>query len=192
MLDTLKASGSQRELDEAREKLKRIQAEGATTVEEFRPEAETREPLAVSPGMSVRAVSLNQTGVVVGKPRGGSVQVQIGSMKITIKLNDLEEVVERPKARRSSTGMRKEKSLSVSREIHLRRKRVEDAREDLERFIDDAVLAGLSTVRIVHGKGGGALRKLTDELLRRHPAIKSHRLADVSEGGDGVTVAHLK
>ena len=192
VLDTLKASGSQRELDEAREKLKRVQEEGASTVEEFQPEQESREPLVVSPGMSVRAVSLKQTGVVVGEPRGGSVQVQIGSMKIALKLTDLEEVVERPKARRSSTRMRTERSLSASREIHLRRLRYEDAREELERFIDDAVLAGLSSVRIVHGKGGGALRKLTDELLRRHPAIKSHRLEDVSEGGDGVTVAHLK
>jgi DNA mismatch repair protein MutS2 len=70
--------------------------------------------------------------------------------------------------------------------------RAEDAIEELERFLDDAVLAGLHSVRIVHGKGEGVLRKVTQERLRAHPHVKRFRDADPEEGGQGVTIAEFE
>ena len=70
--------------------------------------------------------------------------------------------------------------------------RAEEAMRDLEKFIDDAVLAGVPSIRIVHGKGEGILRKLVHDYLKKNPNVSSYRLGQPSEGGDGVTVATFK
>jgi DNA mismatch repair protein MutS2 len=70
--------------------------------------------------------------------------------------------------------------------------RAEEAQRDLERFLDDALLAGLPSVRIVHGKGEGILRQLTRDYLKKHPNVGKFEDADPSAGGAGVTVATLK
>ncbi|MFI5387863.1 MAG: Smr/MutS family protein, partial [Fimbriimonadales bacterium] len=90
---------------------------------------------------------------------------------------------------RSQPNVRLQKAQSAATEIHLRAMRAEDAERELDRFIDDAVLAGLDSVRIVHGKGEGVLRKVTQDYLKRHPHVRSFRTADAGEGGDGVTIA---
>lgn len=85
-----------------------------------------------------------------------------------------------------------ERIQSARSEIHLRAMRAEEAQRDLEKFLDDAVLAGLPSVRIVHGKGEGILRQLTRDYLRRHPHVARYEDADAAAGGAGVTVAVLK
>lgn len=82
--------------------------------------------------------------------------------------------------------------MTASSELHLRMMRAELAIEKLEQFLDDAVLAGLPSVRIVHGKGEGVLRKITRECLQRHPHVGKYDDADTVAGGQGVTVATLK
>jgi DNA mismatch repair protein MutS2 len=75
--------------------------------------------------------------------------------------------------------------------VHLIGRTTDEARDILEKYLDDAFLAGLGTVRIIHGKGTGALRRAVEELLAAHPLVMSHRAGDLHEGGAGATVAVL-
>jgi DNA mismatch repair protein MutS2 len=80
---------------------------------------------------------------------------------------------------------------AVVRELRLRRLTVDDALWRLDRYLNDAFMAGLSSVRIVHGKGTGKLRHAVHETLTRHPLVKSYRLGDYGEGDYGVTIVEL-
>ena len=84
------------------------------------------------------------------------------------------------------------KSLSVSPEINLLGKTVDEAVSELDKYLDDALLSHLNSVRVVHGKGTGALRKGIHEYLRRQKHVKSYRLAEYGEGDAGVTIVELK
>ena len=89
-------------------------------------------------------------------------------------------------------GLAVSKAREMSPEVDLRGLMVEEALERVDKFLDDAVLAGLPQVRIIHGKGTGALRKAVTEALRHDRRVESYRLGGVGEGGDGVTVAKLR
>jgi DNA mismatch repair protein MutS2 len=80
---------------------------------------------------------------------------------------------------------------TIANELHLIGRTTDEARDILEKYLDDAFLAGLGTVRIIHGKGTGALRRAVEELLAAHPLVTSHRAGDLHEGGAGATVAVL-
>jgi len=82
--------------------------------------------------------------------------------------------------------------MNANTELHLRHMRAEEALRDLEKFVDDALLAGLSNVRIIHGKGEGILRKVTQEFLRKHPGVASYRDGEPGEGGHGATVVQFR
>jgi len=82
-------------------------------------------------------------------------------------------------------------SRSIPPEIHLIGRTTDEARDLLEKYLDDAFLAGLAQVRIIHGKGTGALRRAVEELLVSHPLVTSHRAGEGHEGGAGATVAML-
>ena len=173
--------------------LKELDRVGKDFAAEFLPErrSEPKEPLAGSivKGSSVIVDGYTQAGVVVEDPKGGKAIVQIGAMKITLPVGRL-RLAERPvSAPRKSVTL--QKAATATTELHLRHLRAEDATEELERFVDDAVLGNVPSVRIVHGKGGGVLRKITHEYLRKHPHVGSYRLGDATEGGDGVTIAYL-
>ncbi len=76
-------------------------------------------------------------------------------------------------------------------EIHLRRLTIDEALFRLDRYLNDAFLAGLTTVRVIHGKGTGTLRQAIREELKSHPLVKSFRRAEQGEGGDGATIVEL-
>jgi DNA mismatch repair protein MutS2 len=80
---------------------------------------------------------------------------------------------------------------AVDRELRIRRLTIDDALWRLDQYLNDAFMAGLSSVRIVHGKGTGKLRYAVHESLARHPLVKSYRLADYGEGDYGVTIVEL-
>jgi DNA mismatch repair protein MutS2 len=80
---------------------------------------------------------------------------------------------------------------SIAPEVHLIGRTTDEARDLLEKYLDDAFLAGLAQVRIIHGKGTGALRRAVEELLVSHPLVASHRAGEGHEGGAGATVAML-
>lgn len=189
------AAAPSRETEKARADLKALDAVAREFVEEME---EAPAPPAVgrtaAKGDTVRVRSYGQTGRVVSDPADGRVQVQVGALKLTVGLDDL-EVVEEPKKPARPTGTSRlalRRAVDISPELHLRKMRAEDALEELERYMDDALLAGLDRVRIVHGKGTGTLRKLVHEFLDRCPGVAGFRLGAVSEGGEGVTIAELK
>lgn len=113
-------------------------------------------------------------------------------MKIRVPLKEIALAPHAKNVQRKSSSLRLQKGLSADREIHLRMMRAEEAEDALSRFIDDAVLAGLPSVRIVHGKGGGILRKMSQELLRKHSQVKRFFEAPPDQGGQGVTIAEFE
>ncbi len=150
-------------------------------------------------GESVKVLSMNLTGTVSSLPDArGNLTVQMGILRSQVNISDLEIIEEAPSyapKRLQSTGKSKlkmSKSLSVSPEINLLGKTVDEAIAELDKYLDDAILSHLSTVRIVHGKGTGALRKGIHNYLRRQKHVKSYRLGEFGEGDAGVTIAELK
>jgi len=88
-------------------------------------------------------------------------------------------------------SLRSHRSEEYPGEIHLRRLTIDEALIRLDRYLNDAFLAGLPTVRVIHGKGTGALRQAVREELRNHPLVKSFRPAEFEQGGDGATIVEL-
>lgn len=199
IFEALKKNPTQSGFDLARTKLKELQSVGQDFVRETRP----TKPRPITPevrsgpierGMTVRIAGLSQTGIVLEEPKGSQVLVQAGALKMTCKLKDLTPLgtSKGVKPQSKTSSMTVSKAMSATTEIHLRQMRAEDAQLELERFLDDAVLGGVPTLRIVHGKGEGILRKLTQEVLRKHREVKSYRSGEPEEGGEGVTVVSLK
>ena len=159
------------------------------------------DPKKLMKGDSVKIVSMNLKGTVSTLPDSkGNLFVQCGIMRMQTNVSDLvmikEEDLNDPKAiRTSTTGIGKikmSKSLSVSPEINLLGKTVDEALSELDKYLDDAYLAHLPSVRIVHGKGTGALRNAVHSHLKKLRTIKEFRLGEFGEGDAGVTIATFK
>ena len=156
-------------------------------------------PVTISAGARVKVISMGLEGIVIGKPNAKAmVTVQCGILNSTVPLSDLEMIIDsettsnKKKKTYQSANASLSKSSSISSEINLLGKRVDEAQTILEKYLDDAYLSHLSTVRIVHGKGTGALRQATQELLKRTKYIKSYHLAEYGEGDAGVTIVSFK
>ncbi len=150
-------------------------------------------------GESVKVLSMNLTGTVSTLPdTKGNLTVQMGILRSQVNISDLEIIEEKPaylKKTTSSSGKGKikmSKSMSVSTEINLLGKTVDEAVAELDKYLDDAVLAHLNSVRVVHGKGTGALRNGVHKYLKRQKHVKSFRLGAFGEGDAGVTIVELK
>ncbi|MDD2957212.1 MAG: endonuclease MutS2 [Lachnospiraceae bacterium] len=149
-------------------------------------------------GDSVQVLSLNLKGTVSTLPDAkGNLFVQMGILRSQVNLKDLEkldeDVVSAPNFKRTGSGkIKMSKSASVSMEINLLGKTTDEAIMDLDKYLDDAYLAHLPSVRIVHGKGTGALRKAVHNYLRRQKHVESYRLGEFGEGDAGVTIATFK
>jgi DNA mismatch repair protein MutS2 len=194
LFEELKKSAEPRAQESVRQSLKELQEVGQEFAQEFRPKASPRPanlPL-LKKGMQVKIEGYTQVGVLLDDPKNGQAQVQMGPLKMSVAVANLVPVASVPSGTRASTNIRLQRAQNASTEIHLRAKRAEEATEELERFIDEAVLAGLPSVRIVHGKGEGILRKITQDYLRRHPHVATYRDGEPGEGGSGVTVAVFK
>lgn len=152
-------------------------------------------------GIYVRILSMNLTGTVVGTPNTkGEVTVAVGSLTTKAKINNLEIITdykepEELKSGKSSTGqgrIKMSKSASISPEINLLGCTVDEAVAKLDKYLDDAYISKLSQVRIVHGKGTGALRAGITAYLKGIPYIKNFRLGEAGEGDAGVTIVEFK
>lgn len=188
------------EMEKEREKLRK-KMEAARSGMETKPQAprKTHKPEDFKPGETVKVLSMNLTGIVSSTPdTKGNVAVQMGILRSQVHISDLEIIDEKPSylkktARPAGKGkMKMGKSLSVSPEINLLGKTVDEAIAELDKYLDDASLAHLSSVRIVHGKGTGALRNGVHNYLKRQKHVKSFRLGAFGEGDAGVTIAELK
>jgi len=179
-------------LEDQRKKLK-DKVESLDTVAIF-PEKEATGLTKVTVGEEVYIPSLSQKVIVLSLPDSkGEVQVQAGIMKVNIKLSKLSSV--NGNAKEIKTIRRREAKLNVSTvatSVDLRGMDSEEAVYTVDKYLDDASLAGLTDVTIIHGKGTGVLRTAITDMLKRHYHVKSHRLGAYGEGGSGVTMVELK
>ncbi len=147
-------------------------------------------PLGI--GDQVWVERLDKAGEVVALDAEGA-EVQIGSFRVRLKLDELGERIAkaRPVTSSEPAQITLPQAESPGLEVSLRGMRAEEALEKLDKYLDRAYLAGLPSVRVIHGKGTGTLRKLARELLSNHPLVAEIRPATPHEGGEGVTVARL-
>ncbi len=154
----------------------------------------------VKPGAIVYLQKLRQNGEVVGRS-GNAVTVQIGMIKTTVDVGEcyrstksapLQHQEPRKSAKRAASAMGWQKQQELSLELDIRGLTVQEAEDKLAKFLDDAVLGGLEQVRIIHGKGTGALRKGVLAYLSQHPQVKHVDMAGWQEGGSGATNVLLK
>lgn len=183
-----------RTAEEAKKRLKSLQDQ---VYEQTQTElAETTPNLTeLKPGDLVEIIKLQQRGYVLSEPNSsGEVQVQAGIMKINVKLAELKKVKEK-KETRDYAGIGQlmaNKTKTIANELDCRGLTVEEAIIQVDKYLDDAYLAGLLQVYLIHGKGTGALRAAIKEYLATHPYVRSQRAGAPYEGGLGVTVVQLK
>lgn len=161
--------------------------------------ANTKAPKKLRIGDSVKVLSMNLKGTVHTLPDAkGNLFVQMGILRSQVNINDLVLLVDdtntnEKKFRKTSAGkIKMNKSATISTEIKLLGMTVDEALSELDKYLDDAYLAHLSSVRIVHGKGTGALRNAVHGYLKKSKYIKNYHLAEFGEGDAGVTIAEFK
>ncbi|MDA8354537.1 MAG: endonuclease MutS2 [Firmicutes bacterium] len=147
----------------------------------------------VAVGDEVLVKTIGQKGQVIDDLGGGELQVQVGLMKLKVNRKDLEWKSSPVPDDHSqgSTGYRR-RSHHVRHELDLRGKMVDEALPEIDKYLDDALLAGYDQVTLIHGKGTGALRTGVQKFLDRHSRVHSYRSGGQGEGGLGVTVVTLK
>ena len=148
-------------------------------------------PKFVTPGQTVKVVSLDKEGTVIGKAKNGEVPVQVGIIKLNVKLDDLREVQE-SKIAQANVKVEYAANKTIGLELDIRGMMVDDATPVVDRYLDDCKRQGLTEVSIIHGKGTGALRAGIQNHLKHHPRVKSFRNGNYGEGDFGVTVVTLK
>ena len=162
------------------------------------PQKQSNQPkLTVNVGDKVRVKKLNRFGEVTAiKPRGKTpLQILVGNMHMQAAYHEIDSVHPKQKTSNLSTSVldiQYSKSNTISSELNIRGLLVKEALDLTDKYLDDAYLAGLPTVRILHGKGTGALRKAVHDELRENPRVTKYQLAPLSQGGEGVTVVTFK
>ncbi len=157
-------------------------------------------PKTLKPGDAVEIVNLGQSAVVLSAPSAdGNVMVQAGIMKVSVPLSNLRMIKDVPKQKHpmQSSGNKDSGSYTVRKahiktELDLRGFSLSEALLETDRFINDAYMAGLTQVSIIHGKGTGTLRAGIGDMLKAHRQVKSYRLGRYGEGETGVTIVELK
>ena len=196
---------SLKDLEKSREKIRgKINEKNDKLVIKSQPKEKSGRLTAdkIKKGDTVKILSMGMTGTVTSLPdHKGNVFVQCGVIRSQVNINDLvyakEKEVEEKKpvlqrTRTGTSGIKMSKSLSVSGEINLLGKTVDEALPELDKYLDDAYLAHLPSVRVVHGKGTGALRNAVQNHLKRVKYVKSYRLGEYGEGDAGVTIVTFK
>jgi len=196
LFEELKHSqGDQSSRDRIRRQLNDLQDVGKDFANEFLPRRSPTDgpvPGSLTKGMTVRIEGYSQQGTLVETPVGKSALVQVGSVKITVPLNSLTASESRTSTTKPRSSIQLTKAISATTEIHLRHMRAEEALRDLEKFVDDAMLAGLPSIRIIHGKGEGILRKVTQDFLKKHAGVAAFRDGEPGEGGHGATIVTFR
>ena len=161
-------------------------------------------PKKIKVGAKVFVIPLNTEGIVETLPdKDYNLFVQIGIMKTAVNLKNLELIddgnvkvdginIKKTKSKNGMSKIKIEKSYSVSPEINLIGMTTDEAIFLLDKYIDDAYIAHIPYVRIIHGRGTGALKKAVQEYCRKSKIIKKYRLGDFGEGSDGVTIASFE
>lgn len=187
---TARAEQLRGELKQAREELQQAQAEQEEKMrEQPEPPAQYLPLEEVASGDHVYVPAFDREAVVTDLPDEETAMVQIGNIRIEVNISDLRALpeTEQAPARSPTRPLEIRKEMTVPAEIDLRGARVDEALARLEKYLDDVVLASLSQVRVIHGKGTGALREAIHDYLRQHAAVRDFRLAAPDAGGEGAT-----
>ena len=194
--DHVDTAAVEKERQNLRKRMSKAEKHMAMNTEVKKPKKELTAK-DISLGDAVKVLSMNLKGTISSRPDNkGYLFVQMGIIRSKVHISDLELIDEpeitTPTLQRTGTGkIRMSKSASVSTEINLLGKTVDEAIAELDKYLDDAYIAHLKTVRIVHGKGTGALRKGVHNYLKRQKHVSSFRLAEFGEGDAGVTIVDL-
>ena len=159
------------------------------------PKVSSTEIKDLKPGEEVKVITLNQQGSVVSVDKNKKeAVVQIGIMKMALPFKSLQKVKKDVKTTVTKTtrSIIKSKSGMVKSEVDLRGMNLEEAIMEVEKYLDDAYVAGLENVTVIHGIGTGVLKKGLQDILRRNKHVKSQRAGQYGEGGAGVTIVTLK
>ena len=199
------ASGSAKEMEKERTKLreKMTSLQKDNAVKTDKKPKKTLQAKDLRLGDSVKVLSMNLRGTVSTLPDAkGNLFVQMGILRSQVNLRDLEKLDDdlpayaskkSPATKGTGSGkIKMSKSASISSELNLLGMTTDEAIVELDKYLDDAYLAHLSPVRIVHGKGTGALRKAVHQFLRRQKHVDTYRLGEYGEGDAGVTIVTFK
>lgn len=207
LLEELRALKKEKEQADFADKIAAAKARSKQTIDKLYADSDTSEesdytlPRALRPGDSVYIVSMKQSGTVLLEPDSKGVTVQIGVMKTRVPLDQVrleskqaqQEKQKKKQPKVSTTGIRSERGArSAASELDIRGCTVDEGIMMTENFIAGALLTGLNTVTIIHGKGTGMLRRGIQDHLKRMKQVKSFRLGVYGEGEDGVTIVTLK
>ena len=195
--DYVDTAAVERERQQLRKRLNKTEQKMAQPVTKKKPK-KVLTAKDIHLGDTVRVLSMNLKGTVSTRPDSkGYLFVQMGILRSQVNIRDLEKlddtVITGGNFSKTGSGkIKMSKSASVSTEINLLGKTVDEAIMELDKYLDDAYIAHLPSVRIVHGKGTGALRKGVHNYLRRQKHVKSYRLGEFGEGDAGVTIVEFK
>ena len=195
--DHVDTASVERERQELRKRMNKAESNIAGKTQQKKPK-KLLTAKDIHPGDAVKVLSMNLKGTVSSRPDSkGYLFVQMGIIRSKVHLSDLElldePVITTPSLQKTGAGkIRMSKSASVSTEINLLGKTVDEAVAELDKYLDDAYIAHLKSVRVVHGKGTGALRKGVHDYLRRQKHVASFRLGEFGEGDAGVTIVEFK
>ena len=203
-VDVSRVNMTRERLGEARQQIRDLEEKVASIPEpqRLRKQAEPQLQKSAGPlqiGDTVRVLSFGQNAELVGLSADRSeAEVQMGALRFRVNVDNIERLSKRQAAEEgrsaSEPGVivpRLEDRPVVSMQLDIRGWRVEEALAELETYLNDAAMSGMRSVRIVHGKGTGALRAAVREHLSHHPLVKSYTSAPPQDGGDGVTVVNL-
>ena len=172
-----------------------------TAKKQLKPAPPIREPkkdkLIINVGDKVRIKQLNRFGEVtaIAKQSNTPLQIRVGSMQMHLSYNDIDKVIRKKESQHLTTSVldiQYNKANSIKEEISIHGMLVAEGLTVIDKYLDDAYLAGLLTVRILHGKGTGALRSAVHETLNLNPHVTNYQYAPPNEGGEGVTVVKFK
>lgn len=151
-----------------------------------------KEQKTLKPGDEVLVTTYGQRGTLLRK-NGNQWQVEIGILKMNVSENELMPVAPQKETKqRVIHAVRSESTSHVSNQLDLRGKRYEEALNEVDQYLDSAILAGYPQVTIVHGKGTGALRQGITDYLKNHRSVKSFEFAPANQGGNGATIVKFK
>ena len=183
-------------LEEQRTRLRESINKNTKATEIKQNTVKAKKPKELKLGDSVHVISLNLDGIVSSLPnQSGNFFVQMGILRSQVNISDvalIEEPSTKPENKTRTRSSSMVKSATISTEINVIGKNVDEACSELDKYLDDALLAHLPGVRIIHGRGTGALQKGIHAYLKRQTFIKSYSLADFNEGGNAVTIVRFK
>lgn len=193
MIKKINNTTSSKDLNNIRTSLNDKIKETATSIENTIDDSKLIDIKEIKPNSHVFITTLNQEGIILSNiSKNNEVQVQVGSMKININIKYLQKSKKQEQQSKSNYNYKISKTKTINQEINVIGENVLDATMLIDKFLDDAAIAKLPTIRIVHGKGTGKLRTGIHEFLKTNSHVKSFRIGTFGEGEMGVTIVELK